>query len=262
VAVTAVQFKVDGVNVGASGTTSPNSITWDSTSVADGSHTVAAVAHDAAGNYATSSVTVSTLQGFLPNCSSVFDVTNLLTQSNSFTTSPWAVFGGGGVAAPTITPNSALAPDGTMTASTLALPAVSGIHAQSVLYQRPSALTNYPYVGDIYVKGAVGGETLWIWGTPDGVTFKSTMIVATTSWQRVAASWSRTGAGNWYFQIGVNLDDSAQSSRPAQTVFIADAQIVQDIVEWPYIATVGSTVKQSFTQSCPAPVAFGTFQAY
>jgi hypothetical protein len=86
VAVTGVQFKVDGVNLGASGTTSPYSITWDSTSVADGSHTIAAVAHDAVGNYATSSVTVSSLQGFLPNCSSVFDVTNLLTQSNSFTT--------------------------------------------------------------------------------------------------------------------------------------------------------------------------------
>jgi lysophospholipase L1-like esterase len=59
VGVAGVQFKVDGANVGASGTASPYSISWDSTSVSDGSHTIAAVAHDAALNYATSSISVA-----------------------------------------------------------------------------------------------------------------------------------------------------------------------------------------------------------
>jgi hypothetical protein len=58
-AIAGVQFKVDGANVGASGTASPYSITWNGSSVADGSHTLAAVAHDAAGNYATSSISVT-----------------------------------------------------------------------------------------------------------------------------------------------------------------------------------------------------------
>jgi parallel beta-helix repeat protein len=53
-----VQFEVNGANVGASGTASPYSITWNSTSVPDGTTTIAAIAHDAAGNVATSSVTV------------------------------------------------------------------------------------------------------------------------------------------------------------------------------------------------------------
>jgi Bacterial Ig domain len=55
VAVVGVQFKVDNVNAGAEDTSSPYSIAWDSTSVSNGSHTVVAVARDAAGNYATSS---------------------------------------------------------------------------------------------------------------------------------------------------------------------------------------------------------------
>ena len=42
VVVTSVQFKIDGVNVGSSGTSSPYSVTWNSTLVADGAHIIAA----------------------------------------------------------------------------------------------------------------------------------------------------------------------------------------------------------------------------
>jgi hypothetical protein len=61
-AVAGVQFKVDGTNVGTEDTASPYSITWNSTSVANGAHTITAVARDNAGNTTTSSgisVTVS-----------------------------------------------------------------------------------------------------------------------------------------------------------------------------------------------------------
>lgn len=50
IGVAGVQFKVDGANVGAEDTSSPYSVAWNSTSVANGSHTVTAVARDAAGN--------------------------------------------------------------------------------------------------------------------------------------------------------------------------------------------------------------------
>ena len=48
------QFKLDGANFGAEDTTLPYSVTWNSTTVANGSHTLAAVARDAAGNMGTS----------------------------------------------------------------------------------------------------------------------------------------------------------------------------------------------------------------
>ncbi len=50
-----VQFMLDGLNIGTQATTSPYSIVWDTTSVADGNHTFLAVAQDTTGNYSTSS---------------------------------------------------------------------------------------------------------------------------------------------------------------------------------------------------------------
>jgi hypothetical protein len=67
VGVAGVQFKLDGSNVGAEDTASPYSISWDSTSTPNGSHTVTAVARDAAGNTTTSSsvsITVSNTGNF------------------------------------------------------------------------------------------------------------------------------------------------------------------------------------------------------
>jgi hypothetical protein len=62
VGVTSVQFRVDTTNVGASDTTSPYGVTWNTTTVSNGTHALTAVARDAAGNSTTSaavSVTVS-----------------------------------------------------------------------------------------------------------------------------------------------------------------------------------------------------------
>ena len=62
VGVVGVQFRVDGVNVGAEDTSSPFSTSWVTAIVADGAHTITAVARDAAGNTTVSAprtVTVS-----------------------------------------------------------------------------------------------------------------------------------------------------------------------------------------------------------
>jgi hypothetical protein len=60
VGVAGVQFLVDGAALGAEVTTAPYSVSWNTTTVADGSHTLAALARDAAGNMATSAgVTVT-----------------------------------------------------------------------------------------------------------------------------------------------------------------------------------------------------------
>ena len=60
VGVAGVQFKLDGANLGAEDTTSPYSVSWNTTTVANGTHTLTAVARDAAGNTTTSpTVTVT-----------------------------------------------------------------------------------------------------------------------------------------------------------------------------------------------------------
>jgi len=59
VGVVGVQFKLDDVNLGAEDTSAPYSFLWNSTTATNGSHVLAAVARDQAGNTSTSSVTVS-----------------------------------------------------------------------------------------------------------------------------------------------------------------------------------------------------------
>ena len=67
-AIAGVRFKLDGADLGAEDTSAPYSIVWDTTGVANGPHTLTAVARDAANNTATAAdveVTVSNLTAAL-----------------------------------------------------------------------------------------------------------------------------------------------------------------------------------------------------
>jgi hypothetical protein len=59
VGVVGVQFKLDGANLGAEDTTSPYSVSWNTTTVTNGSHSLTAVARDAAANSTTSAPPVT-----------------------------------------------------------------------------------------------------------------------------------------------------------------------------------------------------------
>jgi hypothetical protein len=60
VGVTSVQLKLDGANLGSAFTSTPYSGTLDTTTIANGSHTLTATGRDAAGNQATAtSVTMT-----------------------------------------------------------------------------------------------------------------------------------------------------------------------------------------------------------
>ncbi len=64
VGVAGVQFKLDGANLGPEDVVAPFSVAWDTTTASNGSHTLTAVARDAAGNAGTSSpVTVTVSNG-------------------------------------------------------------------------------------------------------------------------------------------------------------------------------------------------------
>ncbi len=54
VGVAGVRFQVDGANVGAEDTSAPYSVAWDTNSATNGTHTVTAIARDAANNVTTS----------------------------------------------------------------------------------------------------------------------------------------------------------------------------------------------------------------
>jgi hypothetical protein len=59
VGVAGVQFQLDGANLGAEDTASPYSTSWNTTAATNGTHTLSAIARDAAGNKTTASVSVT-----------------------------------------------------------------------------------------------------------------------------------------------------------------------------------------------------------
>ena len=61
--VSSVQFSVDGANVGSAITSAPYQVNWDSSKVADGSHTITATVTHMLGSTATSSITVQIVNG-------------------------------------------------------------------------------------------------------------------------------------------------------------------------------------------------------
>ena len=66
VGVTGVQFLLDGANLGAEDTTSPYSVSWDSTTATNATHTITARARDAATNQATSATVTVTVNNSAP----------------------------------------------------------------------------------------------------------------------------------------------------------------------------------------------------
>jgi hypothetical protein len=66
--VAGVQFTVDGVAAGAEDTSSPYDVSWNSATVANGTHTIAAAARDTAGNTASASIVVTVQNTTGPGC--------------------------------------------------------------------------------------------------------------------------------------------------------------------------------------------------
>jgi fibronectin type 3 domain-containing protein len=66
VGVAGVQFKVDGQNIGAEDTTAPYSVSWATSTVPNGTHSLTAVARDAAGNRTTSAAVTVTVSNTGP----------------------------------------------------------------------------------------------------------------------------------------------------------------------------------------------------
>src|SRR3989442_10720647 len=66
VGVVGVQFKLDGVNLGAEITTPPYALAWRTAAMVDGPYVLKAVARDAAGNISVSAGTAVTVANIRP----------------------------------------------------------------------------------------------------------------------------------------------------------------------------------------------------
>ena len=146
---------------------------------------------------------------------------NLFTYSEQFNDTSWLKGGGNGASVPTVTANTISAPNGTLTADTVVFPSVSG-SAFSLIYKVPSIIGNY--TTSIYLKGATGGEVIWMSWTADGVNYLRKSLSITTDWQRFDfnANISSSSSG---IQFGIDLRDNQQSAKPSQTIYFWGAQL-------------------------------------
>lgn len=87
VSVSGVQFTLDGSPLQSEDTVSPYAITWDTTSVPDGTHTLTAVARDGSAHSTTSSPVVVTVDNTVPMLSAGSPTTTLAAGTTSTTLS-------------------------------------------------------------------------------------------------------------------------------------------------------------------------------
>jgi len=89
VGVAGVQFKLDGANLGAEVTTAPYQVAWDTTTASNSSHTLSAVARDAAGNTSTAAAVSISVNNISP----------IALENQQPGSDQWAMYAGGGIPA-------------------------------------------------------------------------------------------------------------------------------------------------------------------
>jgi hypothetical protein len=128
-----------------------------------------------------------------------------------------------GVSTPTVTANQTTSPDGTTNADKIVFPAISSVGNYTVVTMSFTA-SAASYSGSVWMRGENGGEVVWLAFTKNGINYTQTLCTLTTSWQRfVLTSTLTSGADN--FQIGIDLRDTAESSKPAQTIYVYGRQL-------------------------------------
>jgi hypothetical protein len=117
VAVANVQFQIDGINRAAAQTAPPYGFTWDSTTTANGPHSITAMATDASGNTraATAAVTVAN-QAIVPDlvnsteAAATTALTNAGLKTGTVTTAPSPSVPIGSVVSQSVPPGTLAAP--------------------------------------------------------------------------------------------------------------------------------------------------------
>jgi len=205
VGVAGVQFLLDGAALGAEATAAPYSVTWNTTVAADGSHSLSAVARDAAGNTATSSsvaVTVSndhtpptvSITSPSPGASVAGVVTVTATASDNVAVAgvQFQLDGANLGAEDTTAPYSVTWDTGTATPGTHSLTAIARDAANNTATSSAVSVTVLPSgAGDVFVAFLNGNVQ---WHNPDG-TLKQ-LLPAFSDGQ--ASSVAFDAAGNIY----------------------------------------------------------------
>lgn len=183
-----------------------------------------------------------TAKGLLAEASA----TNLVLQSADVSNASWIKLGTN-VAAPAVTANFAVAPDGTTTAAKVVFPAVSASNARSFVTQQvSSSLTAASYRWTPWLKGAAGGETIYVFALNNAASiYYRQLVTLTTSWVRYPLPLTAT-AVQWYFAIGTDRAlDAGQSATAGGTVYVWNLQAELGTRATSDIVTAGATATRA-----------------
>ena len=164
---------------------------------------------------------------------------NLWLQSADASNAAWTKGAGGGATAPVVTANQTTAPDGTMTAASAVFPAVSVAASWSNLNQNVPFATGSIVTFSMYLKGAVGGEQLYLaWN--GGAAGTSSRFTLTTAWQRFSVTTPVINFTGLFFQIGTDLRIGTQAATAAQTVYLWGGQVEVGAAASAYVPTTSA----------------------
>jgi hypothetical protein len=153
-----------------------------------------------------------------------------------------AAWNKGGAILPVVTANQIAAPDGTVTAARVTLSAVNSPDFCLLAQSFTGTVASYTF--SVWMRGTVGGEQVYIMLTPGGTYYK-TLCVLTTTWQRFTVTSPNLTVATWYNQIGIDMRDATQTSKPAQTVYMWGAQVELGTFPTSYIPTTAASVTRA-----------------
>lgn len=159
---------------------------------------------------------------------------NLAPYSEQFDNAAWSKFSNGTGLVPVVTPNDAIAPNGTLTADKVVLNTGAGTTTsdQSTISWSTTALTGLTVTWSVYLRGSVGGEQVLL-GQQDGGY--GPLITLTTEWQRYTRT-AVVATGTRAFSFGVRQGIYGTINSTA-TIYAWGAQVVEGTEALPYFAT-------------------------
>ena len=167
---------------------------------------------------------------------------NVVLFSADFGNANWSKPGSS--AAPVVTVDQVIAPDGTMTADQIVYPAVPSA-GNYAMVSAGSGTNAAVYAFSVWLRGAVGGEQTYVMTTPDGATYYRTLATLTTQWQRFTLITGTLTAATWFFAIGTDRRDASQVATGASMIYAWGAQVEQGAFATSYTPTTAAAVTRA-----------------
>lgn len=127
------------------------------------------------------------------------------------------------VAAPTRTTGQ-VGPGTDAVAARLVYPLVASAGNASIFTQTFTA-TAVVHTASVWLRGNVGGEQVYLYLTPDNVTYQRQQVTLTTAWQKFTFVSTALTAATWTFGIGCDRRDASQTGMAASTIFASLPQV-------------------------------------